>query len=137
MKPWVLYAALTVISWGVWGVFSKLAAANSKPRQVLIFQSVGVLAFGLVVLALEKFRVEWSPSAFSWAAAGGFLVFIGFLTFFAALDGGQASTVVVLSALYPVVTIALSIAFLHERLTMRQGLGIVLALIASVLLSLE
>jgi bacterial/archaeal transporter family protein len=137
VKTWVVYAALTVISWGVWGVFSKVASAHSKPRQVLIFQSVGVLAFGLVVLAVEKFNIEWSATAFSWAAAGGFLVFIGFLTFFAALDGGQASTVVVLSALYPVVTIALSILFLHERLTMKQGVGIVLALIASVLLSIE
>jgi hypothetical protein len=81
VKTWVVYAALTVISWGVWGVFSKVASAHSKPRQVLIFQSVGVLAFGLVVLAVEKFNIEWSATAFSWAAAGGFLVFIGFLTF--------------------------------------------------------
>jgi transporter family protein len=57
------------------------------------------------------------------------------LTFFAALDQGKASTVVTLSALYPVVTILLSIAFLHEKLTMRQVVGIVFALAASVLLA--
>ena len=69
--------------------------------------------------------------ASSWAALGGFFAFIGFLTFFAALVDGKASTVVVLSALYPLVTIPISIAFLHERLTGRQDVGIVLALIAS------
>ena len=42
---------------------------------------------------------------------------------------------VTLSALYPVVTILLSIAFLHEKLTMRQGAGIAFALVASVLLA--
>ena len=88
-----------------------------------------------MVLTLERFKVEWSVPGFSWAALAGFLAFVGFLTFFAALDRGEASTVVTLSALYPLVTIVLSIVFLHERLTTRQGAGIVLALIASVLLA--
>jgi transporter family protein len=96
---------------------------------------VGVLAFALVVLVLEKFRVEWTTPGFTWAALGGFCAFVGFLTFFAALIDGKASTVVVLSALYPLVTILISIAFLQERLSGRQTLGILLALIASALLA--
>ena len=84
---------------------------------------------------LGKFSLRMSLPGFSWAASGGFLAFVGFLTFFAALDQGKASTVVTLSALYPLVTILLSIAFLHEKLTPRQGAGIVFALIASVLLA--
>ena len=66
---------------------------------------------------------------------GGFFAFVGFLTFFAALEKGSASTVVTLSALYPVVTILISTTLLHEKLTTRQGFGIVLALIASALLA--
>jgi transporter family protein len=84
---------------------------------------------------MENFKIEWDLRGFSWAALGGFFAFIGFLTFFAALEQGSASTVVTLSALYPLVTILLSIAFLHERLTTRQGVGITLALIASALLA--
>jgi transporter family protein len=135
LKTWYIYSVLTVVTWGLWGLFSKIASNYGKPRQSLIFQTVGVLAFGLVVLVMEKFKVEWNTAGFSWAAAGGFLAFVGFLTFFAALDEGKASTVVTLSALYPLVTILLSITFLHEKLTIRQGAGIVLALIASVLLA--
>ena len=135
MKTWYLYAVLTVVTWGLWGLFSKIASNYAKPRQALIFQTVGVLAFGFVVLIMEKFKVEWNLAAFSWAATGGFLAFVGFLTFFAALEQGKASTVVTLSALYPLVTILLSIAFLHEKLTTRQGAGIVLAMIASALLA--
>ena len=135
MKTWYLYALLTVLTWGLWGVFSKLASNYSKPRQALLFQTVGVLMFALLVLILENFRIEWHPAGFTWAALGGFFAFVGFLTFFAALEHGRTSTVVTLSALYPLVTILLSIAFLHERLTPRQGAGIVLALIASVLLA--
>ena len=135
MKIWYLYAILTVVTWGLWGVFSKLASNYAKPRQALLFQTVGVIAFALVVFVMENFKIEWNLAGFSWAALGGFFAFIGFLTFFAALEKGSAATVVTLSALYPLVTILISIAFLHERLTTRQGVGITLALIASALLA--
>ena len=135
MKTWYIYAVLTVVTWGLWGVFSKLASNYSKPKQALLFQTVGVLAFAIVVLFMERFRFEWSLPGFSWAALGGFFAFVGFLTFFAALDTGNASTVVTLSALYPLVTILLSVSFLHETLTTRQGIGIAVALVASVLLA--
>jgi transporter family protein len=109
LKTWYLYSVLTVFTWGLWGVFSKLASNYSKPKQALLFQTVGVLAFAAVVLFMERFRFEWSLPGFSWAALGGFFAFVGFLTFFAALE--------------------------HEKLTARQGIGILFALIASVLLA--
>jgi len=40
-----------------------------------------------------------------------------------------------LSSLYPVVTIALSILLLHEKISPREGLGIALALVAGWLLA--
>lgn len=135
MKIWYFYSLLTVVTWGLWGVFSKLASNYAQPRQALLFQTAGVLLFALLVLAMERFTIHWSLPGFSWAALGGFFAFIGFLTFFAALDEGKASTVVTLSALYPLVTILLSIAFLHEKLTMRQSVGIGFALIACALLA--
>ncbi len=135
MKTWYLYAMLTVLMWGIWGVFSKFASAHSKPRQVLLFQSVGVLAFALVVLTIENFKFEWSMPGFTWSFAAGFFTFIGFLTFFAALEDGKASTVVTLSALYPVVTILLSVIFLREKISLRETAGIAFALVASVLLA--
>jgi len=135
LKTWYLYTLLTLSQWGLWGICSKLASTYSKPKQALLFQSVGVVAFALLVLLIERFRIEWSLPGFSWAAAGGFFAFVGFLTFFAALEGGKASTVITLSALYPLVTILLSIAFLHEKLSARQAVGIGFALIASVLLA--
>ena len=102
---WYLYALLTVLTWGLWGVFSKLASNYSKPRQALLFQTAGVLMFALLVLTLENFRIEWNAAGFTWAALGGFFAFVGFLTFFAGLEHGKTSTVVTLSALYPLVTI--------------------------------
>jgi hypothetical protein len=70
----------------MWGFFSKLASNHSRPRQTLLFQSVGVLALALLVLALETFHIEWSPRGFGWSAAAGFANFMGFLAFFAAIE---------------------------------------------------
>ncbi len=135
MKTWYAYSLLTVLLWGFWGVFTKLAVSSSKPRQMLLFQAVGAIAFAVLVLFLLKFTVEWSAKGFVFSFLGGFVAFVGFLTFFLALEQGSVSTVVTLSALYPVVTILFSIAFLGEKLTRTQGLGIIFALIAGVLLA--
>jgi len=135
LKHWVVFALLTVLMWGIWGVFSKLASAHTKPRQMLLFQAAGVAAFTLVVLLMENFRIEWSGPGFAWSFAAGFFTFIGFLTFFAALEKGKASTVVTMSALYPVVTILLSVIFLHEKISTKEYAGIGFALVACVLLA--
>ena len=135
MKQWLLYAVLTLIAWGVWGFFSKLATHGSRPRQILVFQAAGALAFALLVLTLERFHIQWSTGDFAWSFAGGFVNFVGFLVFFAAIEKGKVSTIITMTSLYPVVTIVLSTIFLHERITRREGLGIVLALVAGWLLA--
>jgi transporter family protein len=135
MKPWMASALVTLLAWGVWGVCSKLASPHARPRQSLLFQVVGVVAFGLVVLSMERFHVEWSPQGFGWSAAAGFVNFVGFLFFFAAIEKGKVSTVIAMSSLYPVVTIVLSILFLQEKISPREGMGIACALLAGFLLA--
>jgi len=135
MKQWVLYAVFTLTAWGVWGFFSKLATNHSRPRQILLFQVAGALAFGLFVLSLERFRIQWSTGDFAWSFAAGFVNFVGFLCFFAAIGKGKVSTIITMTSLYPVVTIVLSLVFLHEKIKPREWIGITLALFAGWLLS--
>jgi transporter family protein len=135
MKPWLLYSLMTLLCWGLWGVFSKLASNYSRPRQTLIFQAVGVIAFALVVLFIEQFQIQKTAAGFGWSVAAGFINFVGFLAFFAAVQKGKVSTVISLSSLYPVVTILLSILLLRERITIREGVGIAFALTAGWLLA--
>ena len=135
MKPWILFAFLTTLTWGMWGFLSKLAAGFARPRQLLLFQVTGAMLFGLVVLSLERFHVQWSPRGFGWSAAAGFVNFIGFLTFFAAVEKGKVSTIIAMSSLYPVITIFLSVLLLHEKISAREGMGIGFALLAGFLLA--
>ena len=135
MKPWVLYSVFTLMCWGLWGVFSKLASNYSRPRQTLLFQAVGVLGFALLVLVIERFQIQPTAAGFGWSFAAGFINFVGFLAFFAAIQKGKVSTVISLSSLYPVITILLSVLLLHEKVTKREGLGIAFALTAGWLLA--
>ena len=137
MKPWFIYAVLTLFSWGMWGVCSKLASGYSRPRQTLLFQAVGAAAFALVILVLERFQIQRTTLGFSWSFAAGFVNFFGFLFFFWAIDNGKdkTSSIIAVSSLYPVVTILVSLIFLHEKITLRSGLGIVLAVVACYLLA--
>jgi len=135
MKPWLFYSLMTLLCWGLWGVYSKLASNYSRPRQTLIFQAVGVVAFALLVLFIEQFQIQRTAAGFGWSFAAGFINFVGFLAFFAAVQKGKVATVISLSSLYPVVTIALSMLLLHEKITKREGLGIAFALAAGWLLA--
>jgi transporter family protein len=48
---------------------------------------------------------------------------------------GKASVVITMTALYPLVTILLSFFFLRETITIKQGIGILFALLAMLFLA--
>ncbi len=65
------------------------------------------------------------------AFAAGTLVCVGNMAYYHALYlGGKASTVVPLTALYPLVTTALAVMLLGERLNSIQRLGLVLSVVS-------
>jgi len=68
----------------------------------------------------------------------GMLNALGSLAIFAACrNGGKASVVTLLAALYPVLTIAMAVPLLHERIQLREIAAIVLAIAAAAALSYE
>jgi transporter family protein len=105
--------------------------------------------WALVWLAIGFFFLEpwlypgrilsrYSGHALGWALLGGFFNALGAWALLAAMKtGGKASIVAPLTALYPIVVVFLAPFVLHESITLLQGLGIVCALIAVVLLSTE
>jgi len=71
-----------------------------------------------------------------WALLSGAFNALGAWALFAALrNGGKASIVSPFAALYPVVVVFLAPIILRESISLLQGLGVVCALVAVVLLS--
>ena len=66
----------------------------------------------------------------------GVVYTIGTFCFYQALSRGKALIVVPLTSLYPLITMLLTFLLLKERITILQGVGIILSLIAMLLMSL-
>jgi transporter family protein len=129
----VVYAGLTILMWGLWGFFGKMALERNMPpvsvflAEVLI--SLFVAAF-FVRRALIPPQAKWSMfGLFSGAGLA-----IGLVFYYLALEHAQANMIVPLTSLYPAVTVVLSYIFLHERLSPLQWVGLVLLLVGAYLL---
>jgi transporter family protein len=136
MSIWLLYALFTMVLWGLTGLTQKLATNYISVELSLVFFSAAFVPIAVVILLLMP--LDWKISHTAWflGILGGVLNGLGVLTSLAAFHhGGKASVVTPLIALYPVVTVALAVPFLHEKISHREMAGIALALLATVALS--
>jgi len=136
MSIWMGYALLTLVFWGITGLTQKLATNYISVELSLLFFSAAFIPIAVAILLFQP--LDWKISALAWflAIVGGLLNGLGVLTSLAAFRlGGKASIVTPMIALYPVVTVALAVPFLHEKISHREVAGVVLALVATAALS--
>jgi len=135
---WLVFALITLLFFGLSGVTQKLATNEISMELSYFWFVLAMLLIGLGIVILVPLDWHLRAKVVTLAVAGGFLNGLGAMTSFKALAvGGKASIVVPLCYLYPLVTISLALAFLHERLTRTGVAGIALALVAAVLLAQE
>ncbi len=141
MPRWLTYSLLTIVCWGAWGAVSKVASdgVDANTNQVLF--TFGLLP--LIVVAARSPRLRSGVpgqrrTGIGWAFLTGILGGTGNIAFFRALvAGGEASIVVPVTALFPLVTVILALTFLRERIGRAQIAGLALALVAIYLLSMD
>jgi transporter family protein len=124
---WLVAALMSLLCFGLWGFFCKLAILTIDPKSALVFQSLGAAIVGLLVFTLLHFKPEIEAKGVAFAILAGMSTGLGCLFFFIAADKGKVTTVVTLTALYPIITILLAY--------LKQSTGILLALAAIYLLS--
>ena len=135
MKSWFLPAIFIPIVWGLWGLLPKLAVKYISPVHVMIYQIGGSVVLGLVLLAVIGFRPQFEPKGVAFAIAGGICGMGGSLLYLLAVSKGKVSIIVFISAMYPVVTIALAYFILHEPVTLKECVGMIFAITAIILFS--
>jgi uncharacterized membrane protein len=127
-----------ILFWGIAGLLQKISTNHiSGELSTLWFLAASVPA---TVLLLIREPLSANPTSKMWllVALLGFSFALGnwaILDAFAC--GGKASIITPISGLYSMVTIPLAIILLHERIGLRESLGIVLALVAVVAISIE
>jgi len=125
------------VCWGVWGFLGKLALRDAGWVQVSLIYGVSVVAMiGVLAVALRHREADWSWKGTWLSAVTGLAGTAGLIAFYLALDRGKASVVVPIVGVYPVLTALLALVFLGERLTSTQAVGVGLALLAVVLISI-
>jgi len=136
-KPWFWYSVLVVLAWGAWAVLSKLASSEIPAESLQFLFTAGTLPVAVALLVERKLKVEPSAKGILFSVANGVVSAIGILALFAAFrSGGNTGVITVTSSLYPVITVALALLILRERLTRVQTLGLALAAAAIVIFSL-
>jgi transporter family protein len=137
MPAWLAYTIATAILWGLWGFDSKLLVDRASPYTGQLLFTAGLAATALLVLSSHKRFAGPRPArGLFFAVLTGLLGGLGNLAFFAALERGQASTVVPLTSLSPLVTVFVGVVVLKEKMRWSQYAGAGVALAAIYLLSL-
>jgi len=131
-----MLSIITIIFWGFMGLFIKLAYQHTNWPQIYIITNAIVFAASLPVYISQKPTITIGSQGFNYALIAGIVSVIGTIAFYSALQEGKAIIVIPLTSLYPVITVVLSYLILHEQITLTKGLGIILALVAIVLVSL-
>lgn len=138
---WLSWSLITIVLWGTWGLVSKVASSGVDAYINQLLYTIG-LAPLLVFVAWTVHRQnthetrEQRRQGVFWAFLTGILGGVGNIFFFQALvNGGKASIVAPVTALFPMVTVLLALAVLKERLGRVQWIGLVLAFVAIYLLS--
>jgi len=137
LPPWFWFGLITLVSWGIVGLLQKLSTNYLSAEWALVWLAVGFFILE-PWLYPGKVLFTYSAHALGWALLSGVFNALGAWALLAALkSGGKASIVAPFTALYPLVVVFLAPLVLHESISILQGVGIVCALIAVVLLSTE
>jgi drug/metabolite transporter (DMT)-like permease len=127
-------ALLAALGFGLYFVFADRAAEESVPFAVTTARGVS-LAFALLVAVAVGASLRPGRSFLPALVVVGVCDVGANVLFSLATTHGYLSVVSVLSALYPVVTVALAAAVLHERVARSQRVGVVGALAGAALIS--
>ena len=137
-KLWLIYILITVLTWGVWGAFSGYQIQHGIPDTVVyIAWAISMIPCALVALVINKGKLLHDWKSVGLGCAVGFLGAGGQLILFKALTLGPSYIIYPFISMSPVIVIALAAIFLREKATRWQIAGIVVALVAILLLSLE
>ena len=136
-NSWFVYAVAAGLLWGVWGVVAKLIAEEVSPFMNHLLFTLGML-FTLPFVIRKCTKATFQLKGLVWGCiAGCFAIAGNIAVFYAFSNGGQASVVIPVTNLYPLVTISIAIIAFKEKLNWTNVIGILLSVPAILLLSGE
>jgi drug/metabolite transporter (DMT)-like permease len=132
------FALVTTAFWGVWGAFAGRPAELGFPETLIyVVWSLTMIPPALYALSRVRWHLQRDVRSVVLGALIGLTGAGGQMLLFHAVHTGPTYLIFPLIALSPVVTIALSLGWLHERVSRLGALGILLALLSLPLFDYE
>lgn len=134
---YLVYVCGAMLMWGVWGFMPRLVAARLDFVTATVWTFLGSALVALPCMALLGGRPESGGRAWLFGLVAGACGTIGGLFYNNAMSrcGVHTSSVIVISALYPAVSVILALLVLRERPNAGQVAGILLCGAGAVLLA--
>lgn len=139
LPAWLLYALAAAVCWGIWGVLSKGPSRELSGWMTQILFTFALIPSVIVVCLSKNLRTGTNKRlGIFWGFVSGLIAAAGNIFFYRALEAGAETAIAVpLTNIYPLITIFIAYFWLKERLNLVQGIGILIAIAAIVLLSGE
>jgi uncharacterized membrane protein len=137
LSLWMGLSALVLLSWGMVGVFQKLAVNRISTSTALSWVSGGFMLLQPLVFPTVPV-LTYSLGSLCCALLNGMCNGLGILFLMAAMrQGGKASIVESLAALYPIFVVGLAPFVLREKLSIFHLMGVGCAVLGGILLAAE
>ena len=137
MADWLMLSLVAMVLWGIVGLLQKVTTNRISADAVLIWDRIGYVVI-LPLLVIHTHLSNLGPKDIIIGTLDGITNSLGALFLYMSLESGaKASIAAPLTALYPLLTVLLAVALLGERVSPLHWIGIILAVVAAVLMSLE
>jgi bacterial/archaeal transporter family protein len=131
---WLIPTLGCAVALGVWGVAGKLALRSLAWGDLLLINAVIYALAAIVLLAIGRAGVHLESNSW-WALLAAVSTVSALVLFYLALEAGEATKVVPITAAYPAVTLVLAAILLAENVSLVKVGGMALVVVGVIVLS--
>ena len=130
----LLLAVIAGFGFALFYIFMRQAGSGAALWLAACSRAASLLVTGVVTIVGKKFSPTY-PTGFVWALLAGCVDVTGTAFFVRASQTGRLDAAVVITSIYPVITVLLARIFLRERFTLWRTIGMIAAVASVALIS--
>lgn len=134
---YLYWVAGAMMAWGLWGFIPKMGAGRFDNMSWMYWSWMGAMPIVGVCLYFLRYSPGTGDGMWYLPMLTGACGLSGGLMYYKAMTlcGPNTATVIVVSSMYPVISVTLSLIFLREKLNFGQAAGILLCLCGALVLA--
>lgn len=133
------HIVLTIIAWGLWGIFDKLALERLQPKDVFLATTLLALPqIPLLVVLLYSTQPQWqlNLALVVYAAISSLVSSLGMMLYLNVMKRTDTTVVLSLTAAYPLVTQVVCLFVMDESFSAGRAVGAVFIALGVVVIGL-